>query len=113
MNYVLTRFDQNRDIRRFHFTGVLAAAKERLEFLVGVDLTQARKYGIPTQELPLLCRRFLEETPREEGIFSLIFAEANMADYATQRDTEKRISLAKRRAYFKPTKKTGEEPSIS
>ena len=107
MNYVLARFEQKLDIREFYFTGAVTA-RERQEYLVGVDLTKARKYGIPTQELPLLCKRFLEEKPSAEITRSMMFAETNMAEYATQRDAEQKQALLRRRGNFKPGKKTEE-----
>lgn len=104
MEYVLTNFRQLLNIRRFHFSGT-TESRERLEFIVGVDLTSARKYGIAVQELPLLCRRFLEQRNDSGQPRGVNFTDAQMADYASQRDVEKKLADSKRRGHFKPTAK--------
>jgi hypothetical protein len=104
VEYVLTNFQQQLNVRRFFFKGT-NAARERLEFIVGVDLTSARKYGIPVQELPLLCLRFLEERTDDLQPRGVTFTEAQLADYAKQRAEEKKRSESKRRGHFKPSVK--------
>jgi hypothetical protein len=104
MEYVLTNFQQQRNIRRFYFQGT-NAARERLEYIVGVDLSVARKYSIPVQELPLLCVRFLEERTSEAQPRGVNFSEARMASYAAQREEEKRLGDSKRRGHFKASAK--------
>jgi hypothetical protein len=60
MQFSLTGFSQTANVRHYTFQGV-TADQTRQEVTVGVDLNLARQYGISLQELPLLCRRFLEE----------------------------------------------------
>ena len=105
MEYVLTNFDQQQNLRRFFFKGT-NAERERFEFIVGVDLSAARKYNIPVQDLPLLCLRHLESRtsnaqPRGEN-----FTDAQLAGYAAQRDADKKRTDAKRRGHFKASVKT-------
>ena len=109
MEYVLTNFEQQLNLRRFFFKGT-NAARERLEFIVDVDLTLARKYSIPVQELPLLCVRFLEERSDDRQPRGAAFTEALMATYAEQRDADKKRSDSKRRGHFKPSAKVAAGP---
>jgi hypothetical protein len=110
LEYVLTNFQQQLNIRRFFFKGT-NAAKERLEYIVGIDLTWARKYGIPVQELPLLCVRFLEQRTDDLQPRGVNFTEAQMANYASERDAEKKRSESKRRGHFKPSTKVAASTS--
>jgi hypothetical protein len=100
MEYVLTNFQQQLNIRRFFFKGT-NAARERLEFIVGVDLSVARKYAIPVQELPLLCLRYLEARTDDLQPRGVTFTERQLADFAAQRDADKKRSDSKRRGNFK------------
>jgi hypothetical protein len=109
MEYVLTSFKQQLNLRQFFFKGT-NAARERLEFIVGVDLALARKYSIPVQDLPLLCLRFLEERTSEAQPRGVNFTEAQLAGFAAQRDADKKRSESKRRAYFKPAVKAAVQP---
>lgn len=104
MDYVLTNFQQHLNIRSFFFKGT-NSARERLEYIVGVDLSIARKYSIPVQELPLLCLRFLEQRTDELQPRGVNFTEAQLAGFASERDAEKKRSEAKRRGQFKPSAK--------
>jgi len=87
MVYVLAGFDQASSIRRYAFQRI-AADRTRTEFTVGVDLDLVRKYQISLQELPLLCRHFLEgQPPAEEAeeVHTLTFPEEDMLECATRR----------------------------
>lgn len=100
-SYVLIAFQQRENIRHFRFKGT-SEDKQRLEFIVGVDLALTRTYGIAAQELPLLCRRLLEEKPVLEQSRRSMFSEARMADYARRRDEERQQGEQRRRAYVRP-----------
>ena len=104
MEYVLTNFEQQLNIRRFFFRGT-NAAREKLEFIIGIDLSAARKYNIPVQELPLLCVRFLEERNSEAQPRGINFTDSQLASYAAQRDADKKRSDSKRRGHFKASAK--------
>ena len=104
MEYVLTNFQQQLNIRRFFFKGT-NAARERLEFIVGVDLNSARKYGIAVQELPLLCLHFLEQRTDDLQPRGVTFTEAQLATFAAQRDADKKSAESRRRGHFKASAK--------
>ena len=57
--FVLRGFHQTMAFRVFTFEGI-AADRVRSLFTIRADLTLARRYRIPLQELPLLCRAVLE-----------------------------------------------------
>jgi hypothetical protein len=104
MEYVLTSFQQQLNVRRFYFKGT-NEARERLEFIVGVDLSLARKHNIPVQDLPLLCLRHLEARTSDAQPRGVNFTDAQFADYAAQRDAEKKRTDSKRRGHFKSSAK--------
>ena len=89
MQFSLTGFSQTTNVRRYTFQGV-TADQTRQEVTVGVDLNLARQYGISLQELPLLCRRFLEEQSSAGKIDSLTFSELEMLGVASRRAEAKR-----------------------
>jgi hypothetical protein len=60
MQFVLTGFTQDTGFRVFAFEGI-AGDRTRTAFTVRTDLALIRRYGIRVQELPLLCRRLLEQ----------------------------------------------------
>ncbi len=106
MEFVLAGFRQESNIRRFAFEGVTADRKQkRTEFFVGVDLTLIRKYSIPMQELPLLCRHLLagltDLTDVEHGQ-TLMFTEKDMVGYATKRVAAQAAADQKRKAHRRP-----------
>ena len=53
MDFTLTGFRQERDIRNFTFRGD-NDDRTHSEFTVAADVSLLRKYGIALQELPLL-----------------------------------------------------------
>ena len=89
MQFSLTGFSQTANVRRYTFQGV-TADQTRQEVTVGVDLNLARQYGISLQELPLLCRSFLEEQSAAGNIDSLTFSEVEMLGVASRRAESKR-----------------------
>jgi len=82
MRYVLTGVNQSQNTRLFAFDRV-GDDRTRTEFTVGVDISLIRTYAISLQELPLLCRRFLEERVKPTQTSAL--TEAEMAEYARRR----------------------------
>ncbi|HEX4136312.1 MAG TPA: hypothetical protein VHY84_16985 [Bryobacteraceae bacterium] len=93
MQFVLTGFTQDMGFRVFAFEGV-KADRTRAQYTVRADLGLVRKYGIPVQELPLLCRAFLDKCGESEEKRALIFSEDEMRvranDYALARETAAR-----------------------
>jgi hypothetical protein len=89
MQFSLTGFSQTANVRCYTFQGVTADHTHQ-EVTVGVDLNQLRQYDISLQELPLLCRRFLEEQSVAGKIDSLTFSELEMLGVASRRAEAKR-----------------------
>ena len=84
MEYVLTSFQHESNIRMFSFDGIDVDHK-RTPFTVCVDVGLIRKYEIPLQELPLLCRNLLEKQVTDPQIRALTFTEADMQGHADRR----------------------------
>jgi hypothetical protein len=70
-------------------------------FALGADLVLVRKYRIPLQELPLLCRHVLEGYGSGQTR-ALMFSETDMIGYATRRAAELTAAEVKRRAHRSP-----------
>jgi len=94
MEFVLKGFRQEKNTRHYSFQGV-GSDRKRTDFLVCVDLILARKYAIPMQELPLLCRQLLVDLP--QGVSqSLSYTEKDMLGYANRRAVAAQDAAAKR-----------------
>lgn len=59
MEYLLESYRQTAGVRIFFFDGV-SSDRSRSRFTVSVDTALLSRYTISLQELPLLCRRFLQ-----------------------------------------------------
>lgn len=106
MEFVLTGFRQDNNVRRYTFQGV-DADRKRSEFTVGVDLSLVRKYRIPMQELPLLCRGVLQAGLFQEAAAPLIYSELmytekDMLGYTVRRAAEQEVAEQKRRTHHRP-----------
>ena len=101
MQFSLTGFSQTTNVRRYTFQGV-TADQTRQEVTVGVDLNLIRQYGISLQELPLLCRSFLEEQSAAGKIDSLTFSELEMLGVASRRAEAKREAEQKSKTRERP-----------
>src|SRR5580704_7060777 len=96
MQFILTGFTQETGFRVFAFGGVVVG-QIRTVFTVRADLALSRRYGIPMQELPLLCRSLLDrqeesgQEPNESGErdssakHALTFSEEEMRACADKR----------------------------
>ena len=62
-------FRDTAGVREFSFD-LIAADHSRTRLIVSADMSLARKYNIRLQELPLLCRRLLDDL-REEQVGAL------------------------------------------
>ena len=100
IEFVLAGFRQDNNIRRYSFQG-MDVDRKRTEFTVGADLVLVRKYRIPLQELPLLCRHVLEGYGSGQTR-ALMFSETDMIGYATRRTAEMDAAEQKRRAHRSP-----------
>jgi hypothetical protein len=93
MQFIFTGFTQDMGFRVFAFEGV-GLDRIRMKYTVRADLTLLLRYGIPMQELPLLCRRLLERgdvNGEERG--AVTFTEDEMRLYV--RDSPKKSSRRK------------------
>jgi hypothetical protein len=130
MEFVLIGFRQEKNIRRYAFDAV-SSSHVRTHVTVGADLSLARAYRIPLQELPLLCRRLLEDlteaqtavpakvgtaksqAPKNSGLASekLMYTEKEMLGYARDRAVAETLAEQKRRAHRVPiTRRNGSRP---
>jgi len=81
MQFILTGFTQDTGFRVFTFERI-GSDRTRTAFTVRTDLDLIRKYGIRVQELPLLCRGFLERRDEAGAERTWIFTEEEMRIYA-------------------------------
>ncbi len=81
MQFILTGFTPDTGFRVFAFEGI-AADRTRIEYTVRTDLALSRTYGIRLQELPLLCRAFLERREESDLERTLTFNEDEMRLHA-------------------------------
>jgi hypothetical protein len=85
MRFEFSGFEHDHNqIRQFGFD-VIEADRKRTRFTVGVDLALIRKYDISVQELPLLCRCFLEGHAGDGLDRRLTFSEDEMIQYSNRR----------------------------
>jgi len=94
MTIVLEGIRTFDNIRKYYFD-VVGEDRTRQHVTVGADLDLVRRYRIPLQELPLLCRRLLEGRTKIETI---MFTEGDMARYARERTAEANALMQKRQA---------------
>ncbi len=88
---LFTGFRDAAGIRRFEFD-LIGNDHSHTECVVTADTTLARKYDIHLQELPLLCRRLLDESGAEQPGQPISLTEQHMAAIRanTQASTEKK-----------------------
>jgi hypothetical protein len=102
MPYILTGFKQDLGFRVFAFAHVELAA-QRTEHTVRADLSLSRKYGIPMQELPLLCRELLERRGDTTGAGEVTFTEDDMSACARTRTAAKELAASRKRPPRRPS----------
>lgn len=102
MEFVLTGFSQENNIRRFKFQA-LPAGQNKKEWTVSADLSLMRKHKIPLQELPLLCKHLLEAQGENPSADSLTYAERDMLGYANDRSAAAMAAEIKKRARRMPS----------
>lgn len=103
MVFILTGFSQDMGFRVFAFEGI-DADRVRTAFTVQADLALTRRYGIKMQELPLLCRGFLERSHEGgEATGILTYSEQEMSACASDRAAAKDVASHKRKAPRKPS----------
>ena len=100
-DFTLIGFSQQGSVRHFAFQ-CRNDDWSHSDFTVDADTNLIRRYGISLQELPLLCRRLLEETLPVTPGCALIFGEEKMQRHADQREARERIAQVKNRPPRKP-----------
>lgn len=104
MQYVLAGFTQDTGFRVFSFERV-ADDWARTPYSVKADLALARKYRIPMQELPLLCRGVLERHSEDDDARAFTLTEEDMTVQAdlVRAAIEANKRKAPRRHFTAPT----------
>ena len=101
MQYVLTGFKQEMGFRVFAFARV-DADRTRTEYTVRADLAMSRRYAIPMQELPLLCRNLLARREDLQDASAITFGEDEMCQYASNCATARQAAKDKRKPPHRP-----------
>ena len=104
MEFVFNGFSQAGNVRLYGFEGV-ADDRNRLQIVVGADMTLLRKYSIAIQDVPLLCRQFLEESPASELTPQMTFSEIKMRQYAKLQADAREAAAMKKRLHRAPVSK--------
>lgn len=81
MIYTLAGFTHELGVRIFEFVGT-DEGKTKHEYHVRADIGLIQRYGIRVQDLPLLCRRLLEQLSADDERRTLTYTEADMRGYA-------------------------------
>ena len=98
MRFILKGFTQEMRFRVFEFEKV-GEDQTRTEYTVSADLALTQRYNIRVQELPLLCRLFLERHEVADDTRSFILTEGEMSRHATKCKAAADAASLKRRAY--------------
>ena len=101
MRYILTGFTHELGFRVFAFEGV-TDDRARTAFTVRADLALMRKYGIRTQELPLLCRGLLERLADGDRQRTLTYTEEDMCLYAATCNAAREAAAQKKKVPRRP-----------
>ncbi len=94
--FILKGFSHDHSFRLFAFEA-LEEHHAPVQFMVRADLTLARAYGIHIQDLPLLCREFLERRTVKEDEHRLTFAEEDMRRHQAERLAADLVAAQKRK----------------
>ena len=93
--FALAGFTQDAEFRVFNFE-LVGEDRSRIPFAVRADLALSRKHGIRVQELPLLCRKLLEQRDEGEKDPVVTFTEAEMRSHADRATAERDASQKKK-----------------
>ena len=106
MQFILRGFTQDSGFRVFAFEGI-AEDRTRTAFMVRTDLALIRRYGIRVQELPLLCRRLLEQRDKGEQERTMTFTEEGMRRHADVCAAERDAAQRRKATHRPPAKPAG------
>jgi hypothetical protein len=101
VEYIFSGFRQDANVRQFVFHTIVS--KTKIEFTVGADLVLIQRYQIALQELPLLCRKVLENHPDREHERTFMFTEDDMRQYAKGRAAARELALQQKKRFRPPT----------
>lgn len=101
LRFILKGFSQDKGVRRYEFDGI-AEDYGRSAFTVLTDLNLIRVYGIPMQELPLLCREFLEGRADHGTERQFVFAEDDMRKNRDRRLAAKDAAAQRKKGPRRP-----------
>jgi len=101
LQFILTGFKQDTGFRVFAFEST-ATDRTRTEYTVRADLALTRRYGIPIQELPLLCRALLERRGDCDQPSAMTFTEDEMRLHANTCAEARQAAALKRKAPRRP-----------
>lgn len=101
MPFILTGFTQDTGFRVFAFECTVAD-RIHAEYTVRADLALTRRYGIPIQELPLLCRALLERCGQGEQPAAMTFTEDDMRLHARACTDERNAAILRRKPARRP-----------
>lgn len=93
MEFALTGFSAETAFRVFRFDGIKGNVRQA-GFSVKTDLSLVRKYAIALQDLPVLCRKLLENLGEENH--TLTFTEDQMREHAKTRETERELARSRK-----------------
>ncbi|MCZ2153472.1 MAG: hypothetical protein LC114_06165 [Bryobacterales bacterium] len=100
--FVLAGFSNDQQFRQYAFEGI-EEDHSRTLFTVRADLALARAYGIHFQDLPLLCREFLERRAATEDARRLTFGEEEMRLCRAERLAAELAAAQKKRPPRRPS----------
>ena len=102
MQFILTGFTQDLAFRVFAFER-MGLDRVRTKYVVKADLSLSRRYGIPLQELPLLCRNLLSRSESGEEQHTLTFTEDEMCLHAKDCAATRQAAALKRKTPRRPS----------
>jgi hypothetical protein len=109
MEFILLGFREDEGYRRFEFEGI-AADRTRTMFTVRADLSLIRRYGIRVQELPLLCREFLERRDENSDQQAWTFTEEDMRQHEEDCAATRAATAQKKKRGGDPPGTPAEQP---
>ena len=101
VQFIFTGFRQDAGVRVFAFEDT-GKEKTGIVYSVRADLGIARRYGIATQELPLLCRGVLERLGKTDDHQVLNYTEDEMCLHASNCKNARLESLLRKKSKFRP-----------
>ena len=109
MRFILMGFAPDTGFRVFTFQGI-DTDHTRTDFSVRADLALARRYGIRLQELPLLCRAFLEGQEDLARTHDVTFTEADMCRHQRDCAATQRAAALKKKPPRRPSVENAGSP---